>query len=83
MLRGPAGTIILAFFGIGILFTLYAIWALYLTDIPQEQFAEDIRFYEEYVAYYQILFIFGIVMVSLGCLINFIARKMKNNHNEN
>ena len=78
MITGPAGTIMLAFFGIGSLLMIYALWALYLTDIPEEQFIEDFRFYEEYTRYYQILFVFGMVMVSFGGIINVIARKMRN-----
>ena len=61
----------IAFFALGVLFVGFSLWALFLTDIPQEQFQEDPRFEEEYVKYYQwnILFWEWTNRNRLGCCI--------------
>lgn len=69
----------IAFFAIGVLFVGFSMWALYLTDIPQEQFLEDPRFEEEYVKYYQWLTIFGIALVAIGGILAVLGRKMTRN----
>ena len=69
----------IAFFAIGVLFIGFSLWALYVTDIPQEQFLEDPRFEEEYIKYYQWLTIFGIVLVTIGGVLAVLGRKMTRN----
>ena len=75
MIQNAPKTIMFVFFGIGVLFILYSVWAQ-STDIPQEQFQEDPRFEEEYMQYYQSLGIFGIAMIILGGIIAVVGRKM-------
>ncbi len=79
MIRGAPKFVMIAFFAIGVLFIGFSLWALYLTDIPQEQFLEDPRFEEEYVKYYQWLTIFGIVLVAIGGVLAVLGRKMIGN----
>jgi len=45
---GSPKFVMIAFFAIGVLFVGFSLWALYLTDIPQEQFQEDPMFEEDY-----------------------------------
>ena len=60
----------IAFFALGALFVGFSLWALYLTDIPQEQFLEDPRFEEEYVKYYQWTVLFGSGLIGIGMLLH-------------
>ena len=53
MIQGAPKFIMIAFFALGVLLIGFSLWALYLTDIPQEQFLEDPRFEEEYTKYHQ------------------------------
>jgi hypothetical protein len=79
MIRGAPKIVMIAFFAIGILFVGFSLWALYLTDIPQEQFLEDPRFEEEYIKYYQWLALFGIALLIIGGALAFLGRKMSRN----
>ncbi len=76
MIQGAPKFVMIAFFALGVLFIGFSLWALYLTDIPQEQFLEDPRFEEEFVKYYQWLALFGIVLVIIGGFFAVIGRKM-------
>ena len=69
----------IAFFALGVLLIGFSLWALYLTDIPQEQFLEDPRFEEEYIKYYQWLTLFGSALVVIGWVLAFLGRKMGRN----
>jgi hypothetical protein len=64
MIQGAPKYVMIAFFALGVLLVGFSLWALYLTDIPQEQFLEDPRFEEEYVKYYE--WIFAILGRKLG-----------------
>lgn len=79
MIRGAPKFVMIAFFALGTLFIGFSLWALYLTDIPQEQFLEDPRFEEEYIKYYQWNVIFGTALVAIGWIIAFLGRKMGRN----
>lgn len=79
MIQGAPKFIMIAFFALGILFIGFSLWALYLTDIPQEQFVEDPRFEEEYTKYYQWLTLFGGALVIIGWILAFLGRKMGRN----
>ena len=79
MIQGAPKFVMIAFFALGILFVGFSLWALYLTDIPQEQFLEDPRFEEEYIKYYEWLALFGIVLVIIGGVFARIGRKMGRN----
>ena len=76
MIQGAPKMIMIAFFALGALFVVFSLWALYLTDIPQEQFLEDPRFEEEYIKYYQWLALFGGVLVGIGWVFAFVGRQM-------
>ena len=76
MIRGAPKFVMISFFAIGILFVGLSTWALYLTDIPQEQFQEDPRFEEDYNNYYQWLTIFGIILVIVGGVFARLGRNM-------
>ena len=76
MIRGAPKYIMVAFFALGVLFVGFSLWALYLTDIPQEQFQEDPRFEEEYTQYYEWLTLFGSGLVAIGWVMAFLGRKM-------
>ena len=76
MIQGAPKFVMIAFFALGALFVIFSLWALYLTDIPQEQFLEDPRFEEEYIKYYQWLTLFGGGLVAIGWLFAFLGRKM-------
>lgn len=79
MIQGAPKFVMIAFFALGTLFIGFSLWALYLTDIPQEQFLEDPRFEEEYIKYYQWNVIFGTALVAIGWIIAFLGRKMGRN----
>ena len=75
MIKGSARTVTLMFYGLGVLLAIFSIWALYITEIPQEQFAKDPRFQEEYMKYYEWLFIFGMMLIVGGGVIHALAIK--------
>ena len=79
MIQGAPKYVMIAFFALGVLFVGFSLWALYLTDIPQEQFLEDPRFEEEFVKYYQWLALFGVVLVIVGGVFAGLGRKMTRN----
>ncbi len=79
MIQGVPKYIMIAFFALGTLLVGFSLWALYLTDIPQEQFQEDPRFEEEYTKYHQWNVLFGTVLVAIGWVIVFLGRKMGRN----
>jgi len=79
MIQGAPKIIMIAFFALGALLIGFSLWALYLTDIPQEQFLEDPRFEEEYIKYYQWLTLFGSALVVIGWILAFLGRKMGRN----
>ncbi|MDH3341659.1 MAG: hypothetical protein OEL84_10320 [Nitrosopumilus sp.] len=76
MIQGAPKFIMIAFFALGVLLVGFSLWALYLTDIPQEQFLEDPRFEEEYTKYYEWLTLFGSALVAIGWILAFLGRKM-------
>ena len=78
MIKGAPKYVMIAFFALGMLLVGFSLWALYLTDIPQDQFLEDPRFEEEYVKYYQWTALFGSGLVVIGWIVAFIGRKMTN-----
>jgi cytochrome bd-type quinol oxidase subunit 1 len=79
MIRGAPKYVMIAFFALGVLFVGFSLWALFLTDIPQEQFLEDPRFEEEYVKYYEWNILFGTVLIGIGWIFAFLGRKMNRN----
>ena len=76
MIRGAPKYVMVAFFALGVLFVGFSLWALFLTDIPEEQFLEDPRFKEEYVKYYEWNILFGSGLIAIGWVIAFLGRKM-------
>lgn len=76
MITGAPKYVMIVFFGLGISLGGFSLWALYLTDIPQEQFQNDPRFKEEYIKYYEWLSVFSIVLIIIGGIIASIGRKM-------
>lgn len=76
MITAAPKYVMIVFFGLGISLFGFSLWALYLTDIPQEQFQNDPRFEEEYTKYYEWLSIFGIVLIIIGGIIAALGRKM-------
>jgi len=76
MISGAPKYIMITFFVLGVLFVGFSLWALFLTDIPQEQFLEDPRFEEEYVKYYEWNILFGTVLIGIGWIVAFLGRKM-------
>ncbi len=78
MIQGAPKFVMVAFFALGVLLVGFSLWALYLTDIPQEQFQEDPRFEEEYIKYYEWLTLFGSVLIVIGWVLAFLGRKQKN-----
>jgi len=79
MIQGGPMIVMIAFFALGALFIGFSLWALYLTDIPQEQFLEDSRFEKDYTNYYQWLAVFGIVLVIIGGVFAGVGSKMTRN----
>ena len=79
MIQGAPKFVMIAFFGIGFLFVGFSTWALFGTDIPQEQFSQDPRFEEDYKNYYQWLAIFGIIMIVVGGIFAKVGQKMSRN----
>ena len=67
----------IAFFALGVFIVGFSTWALFLTDIPQEQFQEDPRFEEEYVKYHEWNILFGSALIGIGWVIAFLGRKMR------
>ena len=76
MIRGAPKYVMIAFFALGVLFVGFSLWALFLTDIPEEQFLEDPRFKEEYVKYYEWNILFGSGLIVIGGVVAFLGRKM-------
>lgn len=76
MIQGAPKIVMIAFFVLGVVFLGFSLWALYLTDIPQEQFLEDPRFEEEYIKYYQWLALFGIALLIIGGVLAVLGRRM-------
>ena len=76
MITGAPKYVMITFFALGVLFVVFSFWALYLTDIPQEQFLEDPRFEEEYVKYYEWNILFGAGLIGVGWIIAFLGRNM-------
>ena len=76
MISGAPKYIMIAFFALGVLFVSFSFWALYLTDIPQEQMQADHRFEEEYTQYYEWQILFGSALIGIGWVIAFLGRKM-------
>jgi len=66
MISGASKYVMIAFFALGIFLVGFSLWALFLTDIPQEQFQEDSRFEEEYVKYYEWTILFGSILIGIG-----------------
>jgi len=79
VVQGAPRFVMIAFFALGALLLGFSLWALYLTDIPQEQFLEDPRFEEEYVKYYQWMAMFGVILLIIGGALAFLGRKMGRN----
>ena len=78
MIQGAPKYVMISFFALGIMFVVFSIWALYLTDIPNEQFLDDPRFEEEYTKYYEWTILFGIVLVIVGGIFAVVGRNMRN-----
>ena len=76
MINGAPKYVMIAFFALGVFLVGFSLWALYLTDIPNEQFQEDPRFEEEYVKYYEWTVLFGSVLIGIGWVIAFFGRNM-------
>ena len=76
MISGAPKYVMIAFFALGVFLVGFSLWALFLTDIPQEQFQEDPRFEEEYVKYYEWTILFGSVLIGIGWIIAFLGRKL-------
>jgi len=76
VIQGAPKYVMVAFFALGVLLVGFSFWALYLTDIPNEQFQEDPRFEEEYVKYYEWMILFGSVLIGIGWIVAFLGRKM-------
>ena len=79
VIQGAPKYVMIAFFALGVLFVGFSLWALYLTDIPQEQFLEDPRFEEEYVKYYQWLTLFGSGLIVIGWFLAILGRNLGRN----
>jgi len=79
MIQGAPKYVMIAFFALGVLLVGFSLWALYLTDIPQEQFLEDPRFEEEYVKYYEWTILFGSVLIGIGWIFAILGRKLGRN----
>ena len=78
MISGAPKYIMITFFSLGVLFVIFSLWALYLTDIPQEQFLDDPRFEEEYVKYYEWNILLGCVLIGIGWIMAFLGHRMRN-----
>lgn len=76
MITGAPKYVMIVFFGLGMSLSMFSLWALYLTDIPQEQFQNDPRFEKEYIKYYEWLSLFGIILIVIGGIIATLGRKM-------
>jgi len=76
MISGAPKYVMIAFFALGVFLVGFSLWALFLTDIPQEQFQEDPRFEEEYVKYYEWTILFGSVLIGIGWILAFLGRKL-------
>ena len=76
MISGAPKYVMIAFFALGVFLVGFSLWALFLTDIPQEQFQEDPRFEEEYVKYYEWNILFGSVLIGIGWIIAFLGRNL-------
>ena len=79
MIQGAPKYVMIAFFALGTLLVGFSLWALYLTDIPQDQFLDDPRFEEEYVKYYQWTILFGSGLFGIGWIFAILGRKLGRN----
>lgn len=61
--------------GVGAALLIFAVWALFITTIPAEQFQADPRFATEYVSYYWGLIALGSAMISGGGVLYLLHRR--------
>ena len=79
MIQGAPKFVMIAFFALGAFLVGLSLWALYLTDIPQEQFLEDPRFEEEYVKYHEWMTLFGSGLIGVGWILAILGRNLGRN----
>ncbi len=60
---------------VGVVLAVFALWAMFITTIPVEQFQEDPKYAIQYMEYYQALTIFGGVMIISGGFLYFLHRR--------
>lgn len=61
--------------GVGVVLVAFSLWALFITDVPLEQFEEDPKFAQQYTEYYQALLIFGSVLITSGGILYYLHRR--------
>jgi hypothetical protein len=54
---------------------IFAVWALFVTTAPAEQFQQDPKFDSQYVAYHQSLAAFGSAMIIGGGVLYYLHRR--------
>ncbi|MFQ5941428.1 MAG: hypothetical protein ACE5KA_07015 [Nitrososphaerales archaeon] len=60
---------------VGVALVIFAIWAMFITTAPQEQFQQDSQFARQYMEYYQGLTAFGSAMIIIGGFLYFLHRR--------
>jgi uncharacterized membrane protein YesL len=61
--------------GVGIALIAFALWALFITTAPTEQFQLDPKFAKQYAEYYLALTVFGSAMVIGGGILYYLHRR--------
>lgn len=61
--------------GVGIALIIFAVWALFVTTAPAEQFQQDPKFATQYTQYHQGLIAFGSTMVIGGAILYYLHRR--------
>ncbi|MFQ5969595.1 MAG: hypothetical protein ACE5J2_03755 [Nitrososphaerales archaeon] len=61
--------------GVGIALIIFAVWAMFVTTAPAEQFQQDPIFAGQYVEYYRSLTAFGSVMIIGGGILYYLHRR--------
>jgi hypothetical protein len=61
--------------GVGAALVIFALWAMFITTAPEEQFQQDPKFARQYMEYYQGLTVLGSAMIIGGGVLFLLHRR--------
>lgn len=75
MVHRSAKIIGISMTGVGTVLVIFAMWALFITTAPVEQFQQDLKFAKQYIEYYQALTAFGSAMIVGGGVLYYLHKR--------